>query len=93
MLQQTNEGILLKVKIIPKASRSEIVGWENGELKIRIAAIPEKGEANIELVRFLSKQLGIGKSKIELVKGQTSRHKCLCLKGVTLKEVSFANLK
>jgi uncharacterized protein len=77
MFQQTSDGTILAVKIIPKASRSEIVGWEKEELKIRIAAVPEKGEANEELVRFLAGVLDTAKSNIELMSGQTSRHKRL----------------
>ena len=63
MFQQINEGIVIKVKVIPKASRSEIAGWENEELKIRLAAVPDKGQANAELIRFLAEWLGIGKCK------------------------------
>ncbi|MBA2369808.1 MAG: DUF167 domain-containing protein [Candidatus Protochlamydia sp.] len=46
---------VLKIKVISKAACTEIVGWVNGELKIRLAAVPAKGEANAELVRFLPK--------------------------------------
>ncbi|MBA3721191.1 MAG: YggU family protein [Parachlamydiaceae bacterium] len=87
MLQETNKGILFKVKIIPKSSRNEIVGWETDELKIRIAAVPEKGAANSKLIQFLSDFFSIGKSKIELVHGEASRHKIICLSGITLNAV------
>lgn len=87
MLQQTNKGIVISIKINPKAARSEIVGWENEELKIRISAVPEKGEANAELIRYLSRFFSIGKSNIELLQGQTSRHKIICLKGIALEKV------
>jgi uncharacterized protein (TIGR00251 family) len=87
MLQQTNQGICFKVKVIPKASRSELVEWENDELKVRLAAVPEKGEANTELLRYLADILGVGKSKIQLVQGETSRHKRVCVAGLTLEDV------
>ena len=79
MFQETKEGILFKIKVIPKATYHEIVGWETGELKIRLAAVPAKGEANEELIKFLAKQLAIGRSKICLVQGKTSRHKKICV--------------
>lgn len=71
MFQQTNQGICIKIKVIPKASRSELVDWESDELKIRLAAVPEKGEANTELLRYLANFFGIGKSKIQLIQGRS----------------------
>lgn len=44
MWKITPEGIVIPVKVIPKARRNAILGWENGELKIRVAAYPEKGK-------------------------------------------------
>jgi uncharacterized protein len=79
MFQETKEGILFKIKVIPKAANHEIVGWETDELKIRLAAGPTKGKANEELIKFLAKQLDIGRSKICLVQGKTSRHKKVCV--------------
>lgn len=82
MWKETPEGIIIPVKVSPKASKNTIVGWENGELKIRISAQPEKGNANEELLFFLSKELKISKSQIKLISGSTSRHKRLCLTGI-----------
>ena len=73
--------------MIPKASKSEIKGWENGELVIRLAAVPEKGEANEELIRHLAAILGIGKSKLHLVQGEKSRHKRVCIKELSLEDI------
>lgn len=87
MFQQTNDGISFKVKVIPKSSRSQMVGWENEELKIRLAAVPEKGEANVELLKYLAAFLGVGKSKVRLLYGETSRHKCVCVTGLSLAQV------
>lgn len=87
MFQQTNQGICFKIKVIPKASRSECVEWQNDELKIRLAAVPNKGEANTELICYLADLFGIGKSNIQLVQGETSRHKRVCMNGITLEEI------
>jgi uncharacterized protein (TIGR00251 family) len=75
MWKETPEGVMIPIKVVPKASRSEIVGWENEELKVRLAAVPEKGEANEELLRFLAKFFGVPKGAVKLIKGETSRHK------------------
>lgn len=73
----------INIKVIPKSSRNEIIGWENNELKIRLKAVPEKGEANEKLVKFLAKTWGIPQSQIELVAGQKSRHKRLKIEVVS----------
>lgn len=78
---------ILKIKVIPKASKTEIKGWQNDELLIRLSAVPEKGEANDELIRFLADTLNIGKSKIQLIRGDKSRHKQVRIDGLSLEEI------
>jgi len=77
------ERIILKVKVFPKAGRNQIVGVRNGELVVRVQAPALKGEANKELVRYLAKVLSISKSEIEIVSGETSRHKVIHLPKTT----------
>jgi uncharacterized protein len=63
----------IRVKVIPKSSRTELVGYlPDGTWKVKIAAVPEKGKANRELVEFLAEKLGVAKSRIRIVSGQTS---------------------
>ncbi len=71
--------LLLRVKVTPKADRDRIVGVKGRELLIRINAVPEKGKANKELLRFLSKSLDLSKSALALVSGLSSRHKVVSL--------------
>lgn len=73
------EGTIILVKVIPNASKNEIVGWESGELKVRITAVPDKGKANDMLISFLAKCWGIKRSQITILQGQTSRHKKLLI--------------
>lgn len=75
--------MLISIKVIPKSSCNKIIGWENGELKIKIAAPPEKGSANEKLIDFLAECLHISKSSITLLKGDTSRHKRLNIEGIS----------
>lgn len=65
----------LVVKVTPKASRSEVVSWNGEVLKVRLKAVPEKGEANDELIRFLAEEFKVAKSLITIVRGHTSREK------------------
>ena len=87
MITDSKEGALLPVKVVPKASKNAIVGWENGELKVRLNAVPEKGEANGELIAFLAKSWKIPKSTISIHSGETSRHKKLLFRGMTAEQL------
>lgn len=74
---------MLTVRVVPRASRSEIVGMIDGALKVRIAAPPVDWSANTELIKVLAKQFGVSKSSIEIVSGLTSRTKQLRINGIT----------
>ena len=87
MFRQTREGVCFSVLVIPKSSRSEIVEWKNDELTIRLAAVPEKGKANEELIRHLAEILNIGKTNVSLVRGDSSRHKRVCIKRMSIEEI------
>lgn len=63
------------------------MGWENDVLKIRLAATPQKGEANQELIRFLAKMFGMAQRDIVLIQGATSRHKKIRFVGKTKEEL------
>lgn len=87
MYREIEGGILLPVRVIPKAGKEEIVGWHDGRLKIKVTAPPEKGEANRAVVRLLSKILVIPQHRIVLLKGETSRQKDFLLIDATLAEL------
>ena len=66
----------LRVKVVPKSSRNEILGpMADGTLKVRIAAAPEKGKANAELCAFLARHYGVPRSAVTILSGQTSPRK------------------
>ncbi|MDR2662937.1 MAG: DUF167 domain-containing protein [Treponema sp.] len=72
-------GLLLDVKALPGASKTEMAGLREGRLTIRIAAAAEDGKANAELIAFLAKALGCAKKDIALYSGEKSRLKTLAL--------------
>ena len=74
-----NSNLLLKVKAFPKAGENRIAGVRNGELVVRIQAPAVRGQANKELVKLLSKSLGVGRSEITILSGESSRHKLIGL--------------
>ncbi len=77
----------LSVKVAPNTSRNEIVGIKEGVVYIKVAAPPDKGKANKELIAFLADNLGIKKSALLIVKGQTSRHKTIVIEGMSVVEI------
>jgi len=86
---------LIFIRVTPGAAQTKISGKfiddKNQEyLKISIAAPPEDGKANDELIRFLSKKLKIPKSKITIIRGETSRFKVLRFLGVVSIDLFFA---
>jgi uncharacterized protein (TIGR00251 family) len=73
LAKRLGEGRAFRVKVIPKSARTEITGeLADGTLKIRVAAVPEKGRANAELCAFIARELGLPASSIEVISGQTS---------------------
>ena len=77
------DGVLLSVKLQPRASKNEICGMLGDELKIKVTAPPVDAAANQALVEFLAGQLDCPRGKVELIRGHTSRHKTLKLHGFT----------
>jgi len=67
--------ITISVHVTPRATRDEVVGWQEGELRVRLRAPPLEGQANESLRRFLAKRLGVPASAVEIVGGATARHK------------------
>lgn len=83
MIIEKEGFILLKIRVVPRASRSEIVGEHDGDLRIRVAAPPVDGAANAEVIKLLAKTLDVARSEVELVAGETSKTKQIRINGVT----------
>ncbi len=81
-LKEIAGGTLLAVKLQPRASRNEIGEPLGDELKIKVTAPPVDAAANQALVEFLADKLGCPRGRVELIRGQTSRHKTLKLHGL-----------
>ena len=77
----------LTVKVVPGASRNEIAGFNDGVLRVRVAAAPERDKANRELLVFLSKALGLRKSALAIAGGRTGRTKTINVQGMTTEQI------
>ncbi|HMJ08322.1 MAG TPA: DUF167 domain-containing protein [Pyrinomonadaceae bacterium] len=81
-----DDDLIITVRVVPRSSRSEIVGESDGVIKIKIASPPVDGAANAELVKILAKAYGIAKTSVEIVSGQHSRTKLVRLAGAGRKD-------
>ena len=94
-LTQTADGVLLLVKAHPKAKKNVIAGEHDGRLKVSVTEAPEKGKANAAIVKLLAMSLGLSKSSVELVRGDTSGLKTFLLRGMKLERAAevFADFR
>ncbi len=81
-------GAALPVHVVTRSDRSEITGWEGEALKVRLTAAPVEGAANSALAQLLAKSLRVPKSSIEIIKGNSSRNKIVCILGLSPQEVA-----
>ena len=70
-----NGQLQIRVQVVPRASRSEVVGEHNGSLRVRIAAPPVDGAANEELIRVLAKKFSVSRNAVKILSGQHGRTK------------------
>lgn len=81
------EGCVLPVRAQPGAKRVGVQGERNGALKVAVTAPPEDGRANKALVEVLREALGLKRSQVELLSGETSRDKRFLIRGLTKAEL------
>ncbi len=87
-ITDASRGAAFTVKIVPRASRTEIVGiQEDGTIKIRLMAPPVEGEANEELISFLASFLKVNTSDIEILAGVNSRKKLITVLNIRAEDV------
>ncbi len=82
-LEPHPRGVVLPVRAHAGARRNAILGEREGALRVAVTAVPEKGKANRAMIDLLSKSLGVAKSSIELIAGETSPQKRFLVSGIT----------
>ena len=78
-----DDGVVVSLRVVPGARRSEVVGIAGAQLRVRIAAPAVDDKANAETQRFLAQLFGVRRSAVTFVRGQRSRDKVLRIAGVT----------
>ena len=74
-VQPHSDGAILPVRAQPRARRNEVRRIQDGALKVCVTQAPEKGKANKAIVEVLAKWLGLRRSQIELISGETASQK------------------
>jgi uncharacterized protein (TIGR00251 family) len=87
-LESHPEGTILPVRARPGSRRNEIRGEQDGMLKVCVTQLPEKGKANKAVVELMAKSLGLRKSQIEMISGETSHQKRFLIRGITPQELA-----
>ena len=72
--------MFITLKALPRASRNAVIPQPDGSFRVRLTAAPVDGKANDALIKLLSEHFDVAKSKITIVKGQTSKNKIVEIK-------------
>ena len=86
MVDATADGVVIDVRVIPRAGHSGIAGTRDNALLVRLNAPPVEGAANAELVEVMAQALGVPKRSVTIVSGERSRRKRLRVVGVSVDE-------
>jgi uncharacterized protein len=87
-ISPTATGVLLRLRVQPRASREEVAGVTADTIRLRVTAPPVDGAANEALIRFLAAKLNVPQSALELVSGRTGRTKVVAVAGVSVEEAA-----
>lgn len=82
-LVTTADGVILTLKVTPRAKRTEVSGFDLDWMRLRIQAPPVDGKANEAIIAFFAEQFHIHRRAVEICTGDTSRLKRIKLQGVT----------
>lgn len=89
-LQEHPDGTVLSLQVQPRAGKNQVVGMHNGSLKVKLTSPPVDGAANKNCCAFIGKLLGVAKSNIVIISGESSRHKRVLVKSGVLAEIRHA---
>jgi uncharacterized protein (TIGR00251 family) len=81
---------IIKVKILPKSSKNQIVGREGDLFKVKVVAPPIEGKANKALVDLLARKLRVPKGAIEIISGKSSKLKLIRIDGLSREDIDRA---
>ena len=81
------ESCTIKVRVQPKSCRNQVDSFRDGTLRVRVTAAPTEGQANAAVIAILAKTLGVSKSRLEIIRGYSSRDKVVSVDRLAEQEV------
>lgn len=84
--EPTDDGVAIRVKVVPGASRSRLAGVLGDRLKVQVAAPPEAGKANAALCELIAQALNVSKRNVTVTAGRTQPRKTVAVRGVTMRD-------
>jgi uncharacterized protein (TIGR00251 family) len=81
-VRETADGAVFRIRVVPRASRSEAAGIQGDALKLRVTAAPSEGKANDECIRLLAEILGVKRSRVTIIAGHAARTKTVAVEGL-----------
>jgi uncharacterized protein (TIGR00251 family) len=85
--EEQDGAVFFGVRVVPRASKSEIAGELDGMLKVRLCSPPVDGAANAEMIKLLAKSFGVSRRNVEIISGQTSKTKRIRINGARAAEL------
>lgn len=89
-LTQTDKGVRVALYVAPRATRSRLAGEYGGRLKLHVAAPPVDGAANKEVAKYLARLVGVAKTHVRIVSGDTGKRKTVEIDGISLEAAAEA---
>jgi uncharacterized protein len=86
-LQQRDGGVVLRLQAVPGSRRNAILGVRNGALRVAVTQVAEKGKANKALIAVLAKQLGLQKSQIAIIAGESTPKKQILVASISMQKL------
>lgn len=87
VIEESVEGVIITIRVVPRASKTEIIGKMDGAVKVRVASPPVDGAANAEIVKLFARSFCVPRSSVTILSGQHSKTKRIRIIGATAESV------
>ena len=78
---------VLNVKVVPAGSRDRIVGRLGDAIKVQVSAAPERGKANVAVIKLIAATVGLRENQVQIVRGHAQPRKTLQIEGIDQAEL------
>ncbi|HEX7319216.1 MAG TPA: DUF167 domain-containing protein [bacterium] len=73
------QKIQIKIKVIPRSKKQELIVMPDGSLRVKLRSVPEKGKANKELIELIASHYDVSRSSVAIIKGEFAREKIVSI--------------